>query len=64
MPYQRKTRDLWDIEGNYGYGWECVTCEETWKESRARLKEYRENEPGTAFRTRKYREQIEQPTTA
>ncbi len=22
MAYQRKTRDRWDIETNYGYGWE------------------------------------------
>lgn len=23
MAYRRKTRDRWDIETNYGYGWEC-----------------------------------------
>jgi hypothetical protein len=58
MKYTRKTRDLFDIEGAYGYGWECVTCEETRKGARERLKEYRENEPGTPFRIRKYREPI------
>jgi len=59
MTYQRKTHDLFDIEGVYSYGWECVTCEETRTEARARLKEYRENEPGITFRIRKYRERIE-----
>jgi hypothetical protein len=58
MQYQRKTRDLFDVEGFYSGGWECVTCEETRKEAQQRRKEYRENEPGTAFRIRKYREVI------
>ena len=60
MAYTRKTKDLYDIEGYYpGSGWECLTCEETRTEARARLKEYRENAPGTAYRIRKYRERIE-----
>ena len=62
--YQRKTRNLFDIEGLYAHGWEPVTCEETRKEARERLKEYRANEPGTAFRIRKYRERIETQTAA
>ena len=62
MRYKRKTRDYWDVEANYGYGdgWEAVTAEETWKEARERLKEYRENEPGVPFRARRKRERIEQ----
>ncbi len=36
-----------DLEGNYGRGWEILCCEETRKEARERLKEYRENEGGT-----------------
>ena len=65
MAYTRKTRDYWDIEGNYGYGdgWEAVTAEDDRKQARERLKEYRENEPGTPFRIRKKRERIE-PTAA
>ena len=59
MAYTRKTRDLFDILGLYSGSWEPVTCEETRKEARERLKEYRENEPGTAFKIRKYRERIE-----
>lgn len=60
MPYKRKTRDYWDIQGNYGQGWEVVTAADTWKEARQYLKEYRENEPGIAFRARKKRERIEE----
>ena len=64
MTYQRKTRDVYDVEGNYGYGdgWEAVTAEDNRKEARERLKEYRENEPGTPFRIKKHRERIEATT--
>lgn len=41
----RKTKDFWVVQGNYGYGWEDLTAEDTFKEIRARVKEYRENEP-------------------
>lgn len=60
MAYKRKTRDYWDIEGNYGQGWEAVTAEDTWAQARARLKEYRENEPGIPFRIKAKREKIEE----
>ena len=52
MAYQRKTRDEFEVQGNYGppYGFELVTCEDTRPEARQRLREYRENEPGVAFR--------------
>jgi hypothetical protein len=57
----RKTRDVWVVQGNYGYGqgWEDVTAEETRDEIKQRLREYRENEPGTPFRVRRRRERIE-----
>jgi len=55
MSYTRKTRDEYNIEGFYAYGWETVTCEDTWREAREMLKCYRENEPGTAFRIKKAR---------
>jgi hypothetical protein len=65
MTYQRKTRDVFDVEGFYAAGWECVTGAETRKEAREYLKDYRQNEPDTAFRIRKYRERIEpQPVAA
>ena len=43
MAYVRKTVDRWDIEVNYGYGWDCETSEYTYKEAREQLKCYREN---------------------
>lgn len=61
-PRARKTRDYWAIEGYYAGGWEEVTEESTWREARQRLKEYRENERGTAFRARRRREKLGQAT--
>lgn len=55
MAYKRKTYDEWEIQGRYARGWEMVTTEETWKDAKAQLKCYRENEPGTAFRSVKRR---------
>ena len=43
MAYQRKTRDSWDIETNYGYGWEVENSEYTREDARRSLREYREN---------------------
>lgn len=34
------------LQGNYGYGWEDLTAEDTYKEAREQLKCYRENEGG------------------
>ena len=60
MTYQRKTKDVFEIQGYYGsqYGWECVTTEETWKEAMTNLRLYRENEP-YSFRCRIKRVPIE-----
>lgn len=60
MSYQRKTRDVFDIRGNYGHGWETVTAETTRPAARERLREYRENEPGVAFCIVKTREPVAQ----
>lgn len=45
MTYIRKTRDIWEIQCNYGYGhgWECEVTEDNIKDARQRLKEYGEN---------------------
>lgn len=60
MSYQRKTRDRWDIETNYGYGWDVECSEYTVKEARQTLKEYRENSCGRfAVRLKKRREKLE-----
>lgn len=46
---------VWVIQGNYGYGWEDLTQSESYKEARANLKDYRNNEP-TAHRLIRRRE--------
>lgn len=53
MAYQRKTEDVWYIQGNYGYGWEDLSGyivdpknpSAARKEALSDLKRYRENEP-------------------
>lgn len=50
MARQRTTVDEFDVEGNYGQGFEVVTSEPTRFLARLRLKEYRENEPGVPFK--------------
>jgi len=43
---QNKYIYLYVIQGKYGYyGWEDLCQSESWKEARADLKAYRENEP-------------------
>lgn len=42
---KRKTRDEFQIWGDYGQGFEELTAESTRKEANERLKEYRENQP-------------------
>lgn len=43
MAYKRKARDRWDIETNYGYGWEVENSEYTREDAKRSLREYREN---------------------
>lgn len=43
--YVRKTVDVWELQLDYGFGWEKTLTEYTRKEARERLKEYRENQP-------------------
>jgi hypothetical protein len=58
--YQRKTKDVWVIEGFWSsqYGWELETSEESYKEAKCRLKEYRDNQPEVNHRIRLTRERI------
>lgn len=58
MSYTRKTRDEFEVQGNYGCGWEVLTTDETLKESRAMLKDYRDNEPSIPHRIVKKRVKI------
>ena len=46
MGYVRKTYNEYDIETNYGYGWEVECTEATYKEAKQTAKEYRENATG------------------
>ena len=64
MAYQRKTRDYWSVQQWTGreYGWEEVNTEETWKDAKRSLAEYRENQPEYLVRARRKRERIEMET--
>ena len=59
MAYKRKTRDVWRVEVNYGFGhgWEYQIAEYSKAEARKRLAEYREN-CAYPSRLRKTRERI------
>ena len=43
--YKRKTIDEYEIQGHYGYGWDVLTTEETWKAAKEQKKCYDSNEP-------------------
>ena len=58
MAYIRKTKDEYTLQGYYAYGWEDLVSEESNKEIKKRMKEYRENEGGT-YRVVKRRVRIE-----
>lgn len=59
MPYQRKTRDRWDIVTNWGYGWECECSEYNRTDAVRTYKEYRENACGRyGVRLEKHREPL------
>ena len=52
MAYERKTVDVYEVWGNYGYYWEAV-CEGENRASAIRLlKEYRENAPRYSYKLR------------
>lgn len=44
MAYQRKTKDWYQLLGDYGQGLEVILEEETYKEAKQRKKEYLEND--------------------
>ena len=55
MAYKRKTKDVWVVQGNYGYGWDDVVEEETRKEAWDMLLCYTENEPKYQHRVKRRR---------
>lgn len=46
----------WKLYVNYGQGWEYELFEETWHETKERLKEYRENCPQYPIKASRGRE--------
>jgi hypothetical protein len=48
--YIRKTKDEYEVQGNYGYGFECVTTESNMAEARKMLKDYITNDPSTSYK--------------
>ncbi len=52
--YKRKTVDEYELQGDYGNGWEYILTEETMSAAKKRKKEYAENE-GIALRIVKKR---------
>jgi len=58
MAYQRKTIDLFTVQGLYYGQWEDETTETSRREGIDRLKEYRQNMPEYAHRLIKQRERI------
>ena len=59
MSYIRKTIDRWDIETNYGYGWERLTTEDNPFDAKAMLNCYNENEPKYAHRMVRIKKTVE-----
>jgi hypothetical protein len=58
MTYQRKTKDVFTVQGLYFSNWEDETSENNRREAIERLKEYRENMPEYSHRLIKTREKI------
>lgn len=59
--YKRKTIDRWDIETNYGYGWEVENSEYTRADAKRSLREYQENMGRRCqVRMTKHREKIQE----
>jgi hypothetical protein len=58
MPTKRKNKYeyLFVVQGNYGYGWEDLISSEDYREARARLKDYRDNEKKYSHRLIQRRE--------
>lgn len=55
MAYTRKTIDEYEIQGDYGQGFECVSTEATRASAKENLRLYRQNEQGILFRLIKKR---------
>ena len=61
--YARKTRDVYIMISNYGYGWGEELQEDTYVEAKKQLKTYRENCKNAQFKIIKKRIPIISKTT-
>lgn len=57
--YKRKTKDIYELWTNYGYGWECETRATTYAEIKQDYKAYREN-TSAQIKIKKRRERLEE----
>lgn len=58
MAYERKTYDEYQLLGDWGYGWDFVLAERTYREAREQLKTYVENDPSARYKMVKRRIKI------
>ena len=58
MAYERKTKDVYILMGNYGYGWEEEVFYDDLKEAKQDLRTYRAECPHFDFYIKKKRERI------
>lgn len=56
--YTRKTKDIYILMSNYGYGWEEELTENTYQEAKEQLKTYRENVKNAQYKIVKKRIKI------
>ena len=57
--YKRKTKDVWTLFGNWGFGWEEVVTEYSPKDIRQRYNEYTQDNLDAQFKVRRSRVRIE-----
>ena len=55
---KNKYEYLFVIQGNYGYGWDDFISTENYREAKARLKDYRDNEKKYSHRMIQRRERV------
>ena len=53
--YERKTKDVWQLYGNWGYGWDMIAAYDSKKEATVDLIAYRENDLRGVFALKKTR---------
>lgn len=60
MAYVRKTKDVYRLLCDYGYGdgYECILEEDNLREAKKRKREYEENAPQYSYKIKKVRERI------